>query len=345
VSFLSNWRSDRNAETISDATGILCRLVTAEEVAPALRLVLSADKASDAPVIDFLRFALARGIDTNATYVAIHDGHMIAALLPVPNPGRTLLLLAAPTFSTPLQRQAAAVLLEHVLNQYAATGIHLVQILLDPTEREAIDLYTQHDFTSMAELLYLQTSTRRAVRAPELSPGQAWINYSPNTHALFARTIAATYQNSLDCPALAGQRNIEDTIAGHRATGEFDPALWYLLLENDQPLGVVLLAPTPPAEAMELVYLGLTPAARGRQLGDLLLRQALYATHRRNLSLLTLAVDSLNAPALKLYYRHGLRRVHAKVALMRDLRQQAAAFMAEQEPSATNSSTPSPHAR
>ena len=35
---------------------------------------------------------------------------------------------------------------------------------------------------------------------------------------------------------------------------------------------------------------------------------------------LSLAVDAGNAPALKLYFRHGLRRVGARLALIRDLR-------------------------
>jgi ribosomal protein S18 acetylase RimI-like enzyme len=125
----------------------------------------------------------------------------------------------------------------------------------------------------------------------------------------------------LDCPALAGQRDIEDVVAGHRAAGEFRPELWFLLMgEGEEALGVALVAPAPPTDATELVYLGLTPAARGRGLGDVLMRQALHATHAHGLSRLTLAVDAGNGPALKLYYRHGLRRVHAKVAMMRDLR-------------------------
>ena len=35
---------------------------------------------------------------------------------------------------------------------------------------------------------------------------------------------------------------------------------------------------------------------------------------------LSLAVDANNAPALRLYYRHGLQRVGSKIAMMRDLR-------------------------
>jgi ribosomal protein S18 acetylase RimI-like enzyme len=65
------------------------------------------------------------------------------------------------------------------------------------------------------------------------------------------------------------------------------------------------------------VYLGLTPSARGRGLGDLLVRQALATTAALGASRLSLAVDSQNGPALKLYYRHGLQRVASKLAMMR----------------------------
>ena len=51
-------------------------------------------------------------------------------------------------------------------------------------------------------------------------------------HALFAETILQTYRDSLDCPGLNGVRQIEDIIAGHKASGEFDPALWFLLCEQ-----------------------------------------------------------------------------------------------------------------
>jgi GNAT superfamily N-acetyltransferase len=73
------------------------------------------------------------------------------------------------------------------------------------------------------------------------------------------------------------------------------------------------------SEAMELVYLGLTPHARGRGLGDLLVRQALAATAASCVSKLSLAVDSANRPALALYHRHGFQQVGHKLAMMRML--------------------------
>lgn len=287
----------------------------------ALRVVLSngPHRASDEQVVDFLRYAMARGIDTTATYLAERGGEMLAATLPVPSAGRTMLLLAPPCFATADHREAAGLLLEHVMGVYSAEGVHLAQVLLDPSEREAMELYGGHGFSRLAELLYLQTSTRRAGVAPALPAGWAWETYSEEAHPRFARTIAASYEKSLDCPALAGRRDIEDVVAGHRATGEFRPGLWFLLSEGSGQMGVVLLAPAPPTESMELVYLGLVPGARGRGIGDLLLKQALHATQAYGLPKLMLAVDSGNAPALKLYYRNGMRRLHSKVAMMREL--------------------------
>jgi ribosomal protein S18 acetylase RimI-like enzyme len=71
---------------------------------------------------------------------------------------------------------------------------------------------------------------------------------------------------------------------------------------------------------MELVYLGLVPQARGQDLGDILIRKALATAAEHHGSQMQLAVDSLNAPALKLYFRHGFKRVATKLALMRNLR-------------------------
>jgi len=152
-----------------------------------------------------------------------------------------------------------------------------------------------------------------------------WSNYSPDTHALFGRAILDSYQSSLDCPALNGRRDIEDIIAGHKASGTFDPSLWFLLREGEKSLGVLLLSESSRSDAVELVYLGLAPAARGRKLADLMMRQALAVVAGRKLPRLCLAVDSLNTPALKLYYRHGMSRIASKIAMLRDLQRLPAA--------------------
>lgn len=171
----------------------------------------------------------------------------------------------------------------------------------------------------MADLLYLQAPVRRPAVSPTLPPTFGWQTYCPENHSLFADTISASYQHSLDCPALNGLRNIDDIIAGHKATGCFQPELWFLLLEADKPQAVLLLNTLANA-TLELVYLGLVPSARGRGLGNLLMQQTLACASRIGADRLYLAVDALNVPALKLYFRCGLQRVCAKTAVMCDLR-------------------------
>jgi len=94
------------------------------------------------------------------------------------------------------------------------------------------------------------------------------------------------------------------------------------LTERSEPRGVLILSPTPYSDSLELVYLGLTPEARGRGLGAMLLELALWQVRRAGKRQISLAVDSRNVPALKLYYRHGLKRIASRTALIRDLRMQ-----------------------
>jgi mycothiol synthase len=301
----------------------LYRPVAPGEIDDALRLILATDRkvATDDQVLDFLSFAMHRGMDLNQIRIAEQAGRMVWAVLPVPSPGRTMLLLSPPRVTQPLSDTVAPQLIADVLAHFTAQGVHLAQVLIDPRDTSAIALYQACGFENLAELIYLH----RAVRGPKypvLPYGHYWTFYSPQAHGTFGHAIAASYAGSLDCPALNGRRGMEDVIAGHKAAGDFDPRLWHLLCAagQDEPLGVLLLARSARSEALELVYLGIAPHARGQGLGELMMRQALAVAGASGCGLLSLAVDARNAPALKLYYRSGMSRVCARIALLRDLR-------------------------
>ena len=325
----------------SGSPSVHCRPARREELHTALRLILGAQgrPADDAQVLDFLQFALYRGINTEETWVAVLEsgaserrgrgGLIVWATLPIVSPGRTMLLLT-PGAAPPGDAYAAAgILLDAVCSRHAARGLHLAQVLLDPADAWAREICDAQGFRPMAELVYLQTPVRRTYPAPPPLPRFDLVTYSPATHAAFASTIAATYQDSLDCPALNGLRDMEDVIAGHKASGEFVPGLWFLFREyadgagekTPQPRAVLLLSPMPQGDAVELVYLGLTAAARGRRIADWVLRYGLASVAAVGRNRLSLAVDSKNEPALKLYYRHGMKRVTSKLAMMKDLRE------------------------
>jgi ribosomal protein S18 acetylase RimI-like enzyme len=295
------------------------RPARADEVHAGLALILASGPApaGQEHVLDFLQFASSRGIDANALWVIAAGNKPVWAVLPILNPGHTALLFAPPRRPEGVD---VTVLIDELCEDLSRRDVYLAQALLDPPDASGRTLLGAMGFKEMAELLYLQVAIPRAIAPPELPPSFWWQTYSPRTHALFERAIVESYQQSLDCPLLNGLRDIGDVIAGHQSSGEFNPRFWFVLSERDMPRGVVLLNRVPRTDTAELVYFGLAPAARLRGLGDVMMRHALWGAREMNLSRLTLAVDSNNAPALRLYYRHGMQRIGSKVALMRDLR-------------------------
>ncbi len=299
-----------------------CRPATAAEVVPALRLILShgGQVADEAQAADFMRFTARRGISLADVWVVpdVAGERLLWAGLPMVSPGRTMLLFAAPAGVCDGSALAAGV--ETVCRYHARQGYRLAQALLDPADTDTAAAYADCAFVPVAELQYLQRAIRKSVPVPPTPTGVRLVRYSPEAHAGFAAAILASYRDSLDCPPLNGVRDIEDVVAGHRSSGEFDPADWFLLTDlTAAPLGVLLLARTSDGEGMELVYLGLAPAARGRRLGDYLMRLAVARSAARKTKHLSLAVDAQNVPALALYHRHGMAEIATKRALMRVL--------------------------
>jgi ribosomal protein S18 acetylase RimI-like enzyme len=301
--------------------GISCRPATSNELQAAAAILLGADDrpATRSQVVEFFHFASQRNINVREIWVVLIGDEIVWAALPVPSPGRTLLLIT-PSHCAPRIATAAQELINRINDHFGRTGVQLSQVLIDPNQAAGPAFFNGLGFTEMAELIYLNGHAPRWAKPPALDAGLSWELYSPLTHASFAIAILESYQNSLDCPALSGLREIGDVIAGHQATGEFDPSLWQMLCEHQRPIGVLLLSKIPHTDSLELVYLGLAPSARRRGLGDLLMKQAMHLILANGKRRLTLAVDSNNAPALRLYYSHGMQRLTTKVAMIRDLR-------------------------
>ena len=318
---LSNFLGWRDGRASDDPSAII-RTASAGELDPALRLILGnqGQAITDQHVSEFLAFADERGIDLALLRVAEQQGKLTLAALPILSPGRTTLMFTSLPHSKPGELVLARVI-DAVCRATVSKGVDLAQVLLDPADDTMLRVYTAADFDRMAELIYLQGTPRPDAAMPVLPPHFRWVNYSDANENQFADTILASYQQSLDCPALNGMRDIHDVLDGHKASGVFDPKYWSLLCQGDHPMGVLLLASSGRSEdQMELVYLGLPPESRGRKLGEILLQQALATVAMEKHKRLSLAVDAKNVPALKLYYRHGMNRITSKLALMRDLR-------------------------
>ncbi len=301
---------------------VIIRSARPEEFDSAVRLLLASHSYAieEHQIQDFVRMAISHRSDAGGLMIAEAAGRVVSAAMPVTSPGRTMLIFVPNIIAGELQADTTRQLVEQICAHGRTDGIHLAQGLLDPDHSAGIAVLTAAGFGPIAELLYLQAHPARSTRTGDLPSGYRWVSYSSATHALFARAVLSTYQQSLDCPAVSGLRHIDDVIAGHRATGEFDPSMWFAICCGDDPAGVLILSPAHHGQMLELVYVGLVPEYRGHGLGDLLMRKALETAVARGAASLSLAVDAANKPALNLYWRHGLRTVGRKMAMMRDIR-------------------------
>ena len=273
---LSNSTGEGDGGVAGD--GVVCRPVQRGEIESALRLILAtpAGLGADAQVLDFLSFCVERQIDTNATWIAVQRDRIVWSMLPVVSPGHTMLLFTPQVLFAQTSEQAVARLCDEMCTHYGSRGVQLAQMLIDPEHRPIIDLYRNAGFDELAELVYLQRTVKlRRFEPPDLPANLTLSTYSPETHAHFAQVIQRSYESSQDCPALNGLREMNDVIAGHQATGDFDPKIWWVVYENSRPLAVLLLSRLPHNQTIELVYLGLIPEARGRGIADLLMKHAL----------------------------------------------------------------------
>jgi ribosomal protein S18 acetylase RimI-like enzyme len=273
------------------------------------------------PVERFLAYAREIGLGPERQVQAGDATHTVAGMcLWVPSPGRTAMLFTPPMHDFPDAAAASTACVKAALADAAATGITLVQALLDPEDTAGRAMFAAAGLGVLTTLEYMERhATLLPPPAPsdrDLPPGFRLQAYRPELEGLFVDAILASYQQTLDCPALSGLRDITDVIAGHKAVGDFDPNLWFLLTEHERPVGCLLLARVPARSAMDLVYLGLGPAARGRGLGRLLLQRLLYEMYRHGMATASLSVDEINIPARKLYRRFGFTTVARRLAMI-----------------------------
>ena len=322
VGILSNLSWLRGLRPGLEAAGqVQIRPAHDSELQSAVRLILatSGGHPDEMQVKEFLRLAGAHRDDAGGIWVAEQGERLQSAVMPVVSPGKTMLLFVPTHLHDQQQTILTRRLIDAVCARAAQQGVHLAQVLLEVHDQALHGILLACGFGKLAELLYLQAVVTK-VAEPPLPPGCRWMTYSSSQHQLFASTILATYQSSLDCPGLNGLRTIDDILAGHRATGDFDPQHWFVLCENQQPVGAVLLSKVLRSDVTELVYLGLIPQRRGKGLADILMRRAAEVAMASKHGRLSLAVDAGNLPALKLYWRHGLQVIGRKQAMLRDLR-------------------------
>lgn len=210
----------------------------------------------------------------------------------------------------------------------------IAQALLEIKEHAGLAAFTDAGYIRVGQLAYLRANTTAATADNDhLQPvptdwpsGIRVLRLSdlpePDRDKAIIQALERTYEGTLDCPELCGLRSTTDVLDSHKSVGEFDPALWWIVMHDDQPAGCSLLNVNPPLQAAELVYFGLSPAIRGKGLASPLLRLSMAAacrSKRATIKSVLCAVDLRNTPALRLYKRAGFEQTQVRIPLIRQL--------------------------
>lgn len=230
-------------------------------------------------------------------------------------PGRTAMLWP-PRLVDGEDSATADDLLNAACRSLEAHETVIAQALLERADEADDRILREHGFEHLADMLYLVSM---AVEFPTARPNTPlnFTPYSDRNAARLARIVEATYEQSLDCPAMDGVRPIEEVLQGYRATGRFDPSRWLIVQHEALDVGCLLLADHPKHENWELVYMGVAASQRGLGWGVEIARHAQWLTRQAGRSRLVLAVDAANQPAIEMYSAAGFQAWDRRAVYLR----------------------------
>jgi GNAT superfamily N-acetyltransferase len=237
-----------------------------------------------------------------------------AAALVLHNPGRVGMIFHGPySFCRP---GPLADLLDRCSRSALQQNLALVQVMLEDSADAQRQAYRQAGFVDLARLIYMQCRLEDVPRltAPPL-PYRTPREFSMEQ---LGQLLLQTYEDSLDCPGLHGLRQPQDVIASHRASGTYDPRLWRIAMQGDEPIGCALINVSSSTNSSgEVVYMGVRKAWRGQGLGKRMLWEALDLARNNGMRIMYLAADDANVPAMRLYQGMGFSALQQRRILIR----------------------------
>ena len=259
-------------------------------------------------VSELVASAARRSCPLTLVFGAYRHGKLITAAVAAEYPGSAALVFH-PTDPPGLGGQTAVVEALRQLQVAASRRpIRLLEALVPPAAPQAGAALGEAGFRYLTRLQYLSRPGAYRDRDEHSASDLDWVGYADEAAPLFRRALELSYVESLDCPELAGLRQTDEVLAGHRATGVFEPALWWVACRGGAPVGIGLLNRIGADAGLEIVYLGVAKAARGTGVADALLARIAAAARERSVRRVTLAVDHRNVPALRMYRRWGFAK-------------------------------------
>jgi ribosomal protein S18 acetylase RimI-like enzyme len=267
----------------------------AHELLPACRLLFADGLA------EHRRERLLSDSDTSGLFVARSgDGKLQAAALVQTLPG-ALGVAWAPRGDS---AEAIGAVTAAACEWLHFRGVKVCQAFASAEEVPDMIGLERHGFRHTTQLVFMLHEVDRAEDRTQSRNRAEGEYYRAAIREEFVTTLLATHTDTLDCPELNGSRTNDELVAGFELPGVAPVSARHFLAKvEDTPIGV--LVTNPGDGALELTYLGVVPSARRRGYGNQLVRRVLFDAVAMDFSTVTLSVDARNAPAMKLYARHG----------------------------------------
>lgn len=214
--------------------------------------------------------------------------------------------------------QSAVDLIRRQIKLLSDLGLPQIQAIVRTQDVATAELVRRAGMKQLAEIEHLwldvlasyslagNASAEAATAEAAPQPAPRWRPAQSLDHNDLAQLIEQTFADTLDCPALNGRRTPVEVLDGFLDGRTLnDSSLHWELLQVDANTVGCLLLQLHDNQLMELVYMGLVPAARGRGLGKAMVARAIEVAHRWGCCTLVVAVDCANWPALAAYRAWG----------------------------------------
>lgn len=295
------------------------RPVVVHQAAAAIKLLLRSWPAEEQAVQgELLQAALAADGEKQLGLAAYRGPALVGVVWAQLAPGRSAGIYP-PELLAGEEESTATALLEALDRDLVERGVHLAQALLPSSAGLSTQRLLGGGYQHAADLLYLVCTAEQFPDSPPPLPFTLEPVDLPNL-ARLERLLEATYEETLDCPAVDGVREPADVLASYQAGMPLEPRHWLIALHAGEDVGCLLLADHPRDAQMEIVYLGVTPAVRGRGWGIELTRHAQWLARQASRKQMVLAVDAENGPAHGMYATCGFWVGDRRSAYVKSLR-------------------------
>ncbi len=295
-----------------------------EDIRPAVHLALPSVARTDydlsARVDHFLNYLAAQDLKIDWKLGIMTQGRLVGSALGVVSPGKVAMILASPCTPETALSDTVTQALEMLEQKARHAGLAILQSLIPRDCADRAQVLSKAGYAFLADMSYLVLEVPPSIPPEPRHPDIVVEDYRSVGEVVFRNTLGRTYEGSLDCPGLNGVRTMEEIVLSHRHTGIHDPRLWLMAKVGTDPVGVVLLTQVPLQAAMEIVYVGVVPEARGCSYGSYLVRLAIENAVRTRCEHLMLAVDHRNHHARKIYASFGFKETDRRHAWVRKLR-------------------------